>query len=242
MFRVHKNVIAAALKNYPAIFWPIAALREGTKKRLVRRTSDIVIEGFWRCGNHFAVYAFQVAQGGRADIAHHFHAQAQLMLAARWGVPAILLIREPTEAVASATVFLEHDDPRPLLRFYNLFHSRLVGYVDRLVVSDFPVTVNDFGGVIAAVNARFGRSFAAFHGTPEELAEVDRLIRAEHAQNMGAAAATLPLPSAAKAKLKERVLTRLADPSCAPLLDEARRLYADLKAHSVPARPMAEAR
>lgn len=239
--RAAKTVLAAALKNYPAVFLPIAALREGPKKRLVRRTTDVVIEGYWRCGNHFAVYAFQVAQGGPVDIAHHFHAQAQLMLAARWGVPAVLLIREPLEAVASATVFLEQDDPRALLRFYNLFHGRLGAYVDRLVVSDFPVTVSDFGRVIAAVNEKFGRSFKPFHSTPAELAEVDRLIRAEHEQNMGAVAATLPLPSDDKARLKERVLARLAEPAYAPLVAEAQRLYEGLKARSVAPRPVTEA-
>ena len=184
MFRAAKTVLAATLKNYPSVFLPIAALREGPKKRLVRKTTDIVIEGYWRCGNHFAVYAFEVAQGGRVDIAHHFHAQAQLMLAARWGVPAVLLIREPLEAVASATVFLEQEDPRPLLRFYNLFHARLDDYVDRFVVSDFPVTVNDFGSVIAAVNEKFGRNFKTFQqhagatcrsGSPDS-----RRARAEH--------------------------------------------------------------
>jgi hypothetical protein len=241
MLNVAKILLSAKLKNFPAIYWPIARLREGPKKRLVRRSTQIVIEGYWRCGNHFATYAFMVAQGGQADVAHHFHAPAQLMLAARWGVPAVLLIREPVEAVASATVFLENEDPRPLLVFYNTFHKCLASYADRLVVADFPVTVGDFGAVIEAVNAKFGTSYLTFDSTPEQLAEVDRRIRDEHEQNMGAVATTLPLPSATKTHLKRQVLERLEHPECAELLAEARRLYEDLRVHSVAARHPAEA-
>jgi hypothetical protein len=236
MFGTAKILLSARLKNYPAIYLPIARLREGPKKRLVRKSTDVVIEGFWRCGNHFATYAFMVAQGGHADVAHHFHAPAQLMLATRWGVPAVLLIREPIEAVASTTVYLQKQEPRPFLTFYNTFHMALGAYVSRLVVSDFPVTVGDFGAVIDAVNAKFGRDFKTFDGTPEQLAEVDRLIREEHEQNMGAVATTLPLPSATKSKLKESVLERIHEPECAKLLAKAQDLYASLKVHSIAAR------
>ncbi|HYO26093.1 MAG TPA: hypothetical protein VEQ85_14215 [Lacipirellulaceae bacterium] len=240
MVSTTRVLLSVRIKSYPALFRPIALLREGGKKRCVRRTTDLVIEGYWRCGNHFAVYAFLVAQGKHVDVAHHFHAPAQLMLAARWGVPAVLLIREPVEAVASATVFLMREDPRPLLAFYNAFHERLLDYVDRLVVSDFPITVGDFGAVIEAVNAKYHTHYLPLEGTPEQRAEIDRRIREEHQQNMGAVATTLPLPSATKTHLKQRVLQRLERPECAALLDQARRHYEALRVYSVAARRPAE--
>jgi hypothetical protein len=232
MVSVARVLLAARFKNSPALFRPLAWLRENSKKRLVRRTTDLVIEGYWRCGNHFATYAFLVAQGRPVDVAHHFHAPAQLMLADRWGVPAVLLIREPLEAVASATVYLQKDDPRPFVAFYNTFHAPLIDLAPRLVVSDFPRTIGNFGSVIAEVNRRYGRQFALFEGTDEQKQEVDRRIRDEHDRNMGAVATTLPLPSAEKAALKERILDRLHQPECAPLLAEARHLYDALREHS----------
>lgn len=225
MFDVAKLLLSAKLKTYPGIYVPLARLREGQKKRLVRRTTDVVIEGTWRCGNHFATYAFIVAQPRPVEIAHHFHAPAQLMLAVRWGVPAILLIREPIEAVASATVYLEKDDPRGFLKFYNTFHKAVVGIADQLVVSDFPRTVGDFGSVIAEVNRRYGRHFAMFHDTAQENEKVEAMIRREHATNMKSNAATLPLPSEEKTKRKELVLERLHDRRCQPLLAHAQELY-----------------
>jgi hypothetical protein len=222
------------LKSYPAIFRPIAHLRENSKRRVVRRTSDVVIEGYWRCGNHFATYAFMHAQQRPVAVAHHFHAPAQLMLAARWDVPAVLLIREPVEAVASATVYLHRDDPGTFLEFYRLFHEAVVDLADKVVVSDFPVTVEHFGAVIDALNARYQRQFLPFAGDAEQCAAVEQMIRNEHAENMGARQAQLPLPSEEKSRLKGRVIERMHDARYAGMLAEAQRLYEHFLAFAVP--------
>ena len=209
----------------PAIFLPIARLRENHKRTLVRRTSDLVIEGYWRCGNHFATYAFIQSQPRPVHVAHHFHAPAQLQLAARWGVPALLLVREPAAAVASATLYLEHDEPAPLLDFYNVFHSSLLAFRDRLVVSNFPRTIGDFADVIREVNERFGRSYSLYQGTEEEEAQIRETIRREHRVNMDGNPATLPLPSADKERRKQPIIARIESPENRPQLQKAQELY-----------------
>ena len=221
------------LKSYPAIFRPIAHLRENSKRRVVRPDSDVVIEGYWRCGNHFATYAFMVAQQRPVAIAHHFHAPAQLMLAVRWGVPAVLLIREPIEAVASATIYLHRQDPGSFLKFYQLFHRAVVGLADRVVVSDFPTTVGDFGAVIEALNARYHRQCLPFAGDDDQRAAVERMIREEHAENMGAIQSQLPLPSEEKSRLKRQVIERMHEPRYAQLLADAQGLYRQLAAYAI---------
>jgi hypothetical protein len=223
------------LKSFPAVFRPIAHLRENSKRRLVRRDTDVVIEGYWRCGNHFATYAFMIAQGRPTRVAHHFHAPAQLMLAVRWGVPAVLLVREPVEAVASATVYLHKEDPGPFLKFYRLFHEVLTDLAPHIVVSDFPVTVGHFGAVIDALNARYGTHFLPFVGDAQQCAAVERMIREEHAENMGAGQAQLPLPSEAKSQLKRRVIERMHDSRYRPMLEKAQRLYDHFREFAVPA-------
>lgn len=229
MLEVPRMLLSAALKNHPAIFAPIARLREDSKKRLVRPGTDVVIEGYWRCGNHFATYAFIVAQPRPVEVAHHFHAPAQLMLALRYDVPAVLLIREPVGAVSSATVFLEKEDPRPFLRFYNTFHRPMLKLAEQLVISDFSTTTGDFGRVIAAVNAKFDRQFAPFEGTPAQRERVEAMIREEHESNMGASDAKLPLPSDEKTRRKESILAAIRSDACRGLLSEAQRLYEELR-------------
>jgi hypothetical protein len=226
--RAFKTVLASRAKTMPIVFRPIAWMREDHKRTMVRRDSDIVIEGYWRCGNHFATYAFIQSQPAPVKVAHHFHAPAQLHLAARWNVPALLLVREPIEAVASATVFLEHDDPRPLLDFYNVFHESLRTIKDRLIVSDFPTTINDFSSVIRRVNERFGRQFALYRGTDEEESQLRDSIRREHRKNMQGNPATLPLPSAAKERRKLPIIDRIMSEANSRALKQAQSLYTEL--------------
>jgi hypothetical protein len=223
--RAARAVLSSRMKTVPAIFLPIAWLRENHKRTLIRRTSDLVVEGYWRCGNHFATYAFIQSQPGPVHVAHHFHAPAQLRLAAKWKVPAVLLVREPMVAVASATVFLEHDDPAPLLDFYNTFHSSLLPCKARMVISDFPRTIGDFASVIQEVNEKFGRQFALYHGTDAEEEQIRTKIKREHAANMDGNAATLPLPSADKERRKQPIIERIVAGENRSRLERAQELY-----------------
>jgi len=229
MFDAALDALSFRLKTIPWAFLPIARLRADSKKNLVRRDTDVVIEGFWRCGNHFATFAFIVAQRQPVRVAHHFHAPAQLMLAARWNIPAILLIRNPLDAVASSAIYLKRD-PQPMLGLYNTFHRALIPYADQLVISDFDATVNDFGAVIERVNCRYARRFDLFSGDEASRIEVERRIRQEHETRMGAEAERLPLPSQEKANQKQAVIDRLRDPQCAEQLAEAQNLYETLRA------------
>jgi hypothetical protein len=69
--------------EHPLLFHNIYKLRLRYQNLLVDRTTQLVIEGFPRSGNTFAVVAFEQAQRQSVRIAHHLHAPAQVMLAAR---------------------------------------------------------------------------------------------------------------------------------------------------------------
>lgn len=208
----------------------MAWLRENDKRQLIRRTSDLLISGYWRCANHYAAYAFLSAQSQRPHVARHFHAPAQVMLAVRWKIPAILLIRDPIEAVCSATVFLGHTDPLPLLRFYNIYYGSLVDYQNAVVVSYFPRTTRDFNSVITAVNERYQRAFEPYVKTPENEARVEEMIRNEHRTNMDGRVGTLPLPSPERESWKKQVFEQLSQRRYAASLNQAQELYAHFRA------------
>ena len=65
--------------------------------------TELVIDGFTRSATTFAVYAFQLAQDRPIRLAHHLHAPAQLIEAARRGIPTMALIREPQGAILSSS-------------------------------------------------------------------------------------------------------------------------------------------
>jgi hypothetical protein len=124
--------------------------------------TELVIDGFTRSANTFAVYAFQLAQDRPVRLAHHLHAPAQLIAAARRGMPAVALIREPRGAILSQLI-QEPDVALPDALFaYARFYERLLPYRSTFVIGEFRQVTEEFGGVIRQLNKRFGTDFAEF--------------------------------------------------------------------------------
>lgn len=140
--------------------------------------TEICIEGFPRSGNTFAVIAFQQAQLQPVSIAHHVHAPGSVIAAARLRKPALVLLREPEEAVLSVVIRYPHLSLGQALRGYRRFYAPLVPYRDRVVVGQFEDVVADLGAVIRQVNQWFGTSFREFAPTEANVSrameELDR--------------------------------------------------------------------
>ena len=66
------------LSPHPAIFLPLMRTRPDHKGSVLGPKTDIVIEGFARSGNTFAVAALTIAQTGPVSIASHLHAPSHV--------------------------------------------------------------------------------------------------------------------------------------------------------------------
>jgi hypothetical protein len=75
-------------------------------KKSVHRYSDLVIEEPPRTGNHYSTFAFLEAQDVTIDVAHQFHAAAQLILAARLNIPGIALLRKHDQMAVSHLLYM----------------------------------------------------------------------------------------------------------------------------------------
>lgn len=192
---------------------PIQRLRR--RGEVLGPDTEIVIESFPRCASSFAVAAFRLAQEPHASrIAHHTHAPAQVLAAAKRGVPTLVLLREPEEAVLSHVIHTPGLTPALSLRGYVRFHEPLLPYRDRFVVGLFEEVVSDFGAVIERVNARFGTAFRPFEHRAEHLARIDREIEEDYrsrARSPEELARTVPLPSEERRLLKERLRAAYRD-------------------------------
>lgn len=171
--------------------WPYMALTalkrsDGQGQTRVDRDTDIVIEAFPRSGNTFAVQAFSHAQPNPVRIAHHFHAPAQVLRATRLGVPALVILRPPEDAVLSFVIREPVVPIRAALAAWLAFYETLSRRPCNCVVATFDEVTNDFGGVIRRVNQRFGRSFGLFEHTPENVEACFKAIEARNAQRFGA--------------------------------------------------------
>lgn len=163
--------------EHPAVYLPFARRKyRGPSPAVIGPETDLVIDGYFRSANTFAVYAFQLSQDRPVRLAHHLHAPAQLVMAARKGIPALLLLREPQGAILSELLYDNVALPDALVA-YARFYTCLLPYLDSFVVGEFTQVTSDFGAVIRRVNAHFGTNFGEFRHDEQSANECLALMR-----------------------------------------------------------------
>lgn len=158
---------------YPHLALPIARWRGHGE--VVGPESDILIEGYPRSGNTFAVAALSHVRPG-VRIAHHLHAPGHVIAAIRLGVPALVLIRDPEQAVAELVLLKPALTVAQALRGYVRFYAPLLPHRAGFVVARTSEVTADFGAVTRRVNERFGTAFPPFEPTEENVAAAHRRI------------------------------------------------------------------
>ena len=191
----------------------------------VKPHSELVIEGAQRSATSHTLALFQVAselgQGRRLKIARHMHVSAQFALAARWNVPALLLLRRPEDCARSTVLFHRHLKPRQVLRTWIAIHRSAWRWRDRLLVIPFEQATRRPGSVIEATNCHFGTAFPLWPGGLEAHAKLVAMLEDANDRRDGGNALTTYMPNDSKQAEKEKM--SLA--GCARLLARADRLY-----------------
>jgi hypothetical protein len=225
--------IKTLVARHPSLAMPIA--RRRGHGALLGPHTELLIEGFPRSGNSFAVVAFTLAQDRPVSLAHHVHAPAHVIAAIRANVPALVVIRDPAEAIP--TFFIRHpDEPelsmRQALRGYIRFHAPLVPHREGFVVGPFTEVTTDFGSVIWRINRKFGTTFGEFEHSEENVRACFEIIEREW-ERSGASEETLerivPRPSEDRDRMKERIRADYQAEDLAPLRAKADRLYRALR-------------
>ncbi|GIW56600.1 MAG: hypothetical protein KatS3mg082_3004 [Nitrospiraceae bacterium] len=205
LLRVH-------LGQYPLLALPAFHLHPRQRSYVVSRRTEVVIEGYPRSANTFAVAAFSMAQPRVVRIAHHLHIPAQILRAAALGIPVIVLIRDPVEAAASLLVREPHITASLALKSYIAFYSRVYDVRDHYVTATFREVTTDFGSVIERLNAKFGTTFSPFKHTPHAVEAVMKIVEAMDREDRRAADVdekTVARPSHVRAALKSVMRQRI---------------------------------
>lgn len=218
------------LGHCPSIFLPLIRLKRKPGEAAVVDRTELVIDGFPRSGNTFAVVAFQMAQDRPVAVAHHLHVPAQITRAAELHVPTMLLIRNPCDAVVSRVIRNPHVTIEHTFREYCRFYEYLKPYVDHYVIAPFDLVVSDFGHVIQAVNEKFGTEFALFEHTEENLQRCFARIEQMDMRNTGrdnVTSQTVSRPSQERDRMKQFVREQLERDEYAQLIADAEAIYFD---------------
>lgn len=137
-----------------------AALRDRMLKvhapnHVCRPDTRLVIEGYPRSSNSFAVDVVAEAAGAalpRHFIAHHTHEVDNLRLADAYGIPKIILIREPGDAILSFHIYSKAPVEACANR-YAEFYRQCLTMMDKAAVVHFRDVTTNIGSVVAKINA-----------------------------------------------------------------------------------------
>ena len=95
---------------------------------------------------------------------------AQVIRAAQWGIPTLLLARKPTDAVLSWVIRDPGVSIRQALKHYISFYEKAAEYRD--ASSWDSSSDRDYGTVLERVNAKFGTEFSTFVHSEENVKSV----------------------------------------------------------------------
>ena len=228
LLRARRFVVRATIWKYPSFYLPIVRLSGRRRKVVVGRNTELVIEGFPRSGNTFAVAAFTVAQGRSVVLGPHLHAPAQVIAAARRGIPAVVLIRRPADAVLSLVIRQPDISVEEALNDYIRFYTAIMPYGHAYVVATFEDITGDFGKVVDGINARFSTEFKVFEHTDENLKACFELVEQMDQQDRGQAKVnetTVARPSEYRQEMKGSLAQELESGEARTLLARAEEIY-----------------
>jgi hypothetical protein len=191
---MHLSLLARnVLERQPPLFVLAAHLKRlGTplRQNVLGADTQVMIEAFPRSASSFAVAALKRAQG--ADdirIATHLHSYAHVVQGVKKGIPVLVIIRRPRDAVVGVRVWAwqlfeqlgradrkaAYETPvAELLRRYIRFYEELIPYASGYIAATFEEVTTDFGTVIDRLNHRFGCNYSRFDHKDEEVEQVFR--------------------------------------------------------------------
>jgi hypothetical protein len=215
--------------RHPRIYQPIGLLR-GTGN-VMARDFEILIDGFPRTSNSFAVAAFSSAQTRPVRVLSHRHTPAFVIAAVAAGKPVCLLIREPRATAVSWSIHSGWDLRRSLESYIDYYES-VAPYRAGFCLADFQEVTARFSAVIERINRMFGTDFATKRQTQDYteacLARTEAVkgwadtSTAEHVVRRSSR------PHPAREPLKQELQQKLSCPAYSQLLDRGMRIYMEL--------------
>lgn len=227
-----RQQLSLSLADHPRLFYPVMRRRAAYRGVLISEQTELVVEGYPRSGNTFAVAAVQFAQARPVVIARHTHAPAQVIEAARRGLPTLVLLRDPRDASMSLVIREPQISLALALRRYVRFYSRLAPFHNSFIVATFAQVTTDFGVVIERLNARCGLDLAPFQHTPENCARVFEMVEEMERKTLGGQLreTRVARPSAVRDTLKMGLIHAFEDPEYRSLLDTCYSLHREFQA------------
>ena len=199
-------------------------------KQIVSRDTKLLVEGFPRCANSFAVMAIR-SVNDPIRIATHLHSTAHILKGIKYNLPTLVVIRNPDAAIPSvlalgvqlgkAKHILENESAkiayvRYWTAYFHRFYERLCPYRDKFILAEFNETIKDLNQFILAINKKYALNLVEFNHTKEN---VDAIFSATKVHLS---------PSSEREELKEAFTRAYFDEENIKLRNQANATYAKI--------------
>lgn len=224
--------VRTLVRQNPTIFYPLCkAYFPNQKINIVQKNTQIVIEGFPRSANTFAVIAFFQSQPEPVNIAHHLHAAAQIIRAAKWKIPTLVLLRNPKDAVLSYIRAFEQYSIYRSLYDYISFYSAIYDYQDSYIIGEFEEVTQNYGQVIKRINAKFKTDFGVWENTPANQQKVYDTMGGE--LNTSFPSKFLKIKNNDEEERRKKLIEEIQSNKYSGMLEEANQIYQIFKQRSL---------
>jgi hypothetical protein len=201
----------------------------GTSRQITEQTG-LVVEGFPRSGNTYTTFALEDASRHLLEIASHVHQPSQIKAGLARGLPTVMVIREPSAALASYLVYGPQFTPAQVIREYCSYHRELAPYVERILICEFSEVTTNMASVIDRINHRYGMKIGPFDESPANVERIQNKIVRQHEvvhQDAGSVGSVqgAPTPFAGRRESTERMRAALLAPENRAELAKATKLY-----------------
>lgn len=164
----------------PAVDW--LARRTGLHPSLTtpEPQAHLVVDGFQGSGNSNFFVRFVAAQVPGHHLVGHAHSPVKLRAAITRGLPTVIIIRPPADAVVSMVSRWPYISVGVALRNYHRFYSYLMPIRYDALVAEFADIINNLQDVVEALNDKFGTSFCCPpSGDTKPVSTIERSARKE---------------------------------------------------------------
>lgn len=205
------------LTERPYLFPAVQRLRDKRTGAFCTADTELCIEGFESSANSFLYNIFRTLKPS-LNIAHHTHSVANLKRARKYGVPTIVLYRDPEDAIPSLVSRFRPDIAEAILRYVH-FYQYVLAIRDHILLVSFQEATEEFDTVVQRLEARSRLSFRTFDPADIETRVVNHI---EHWSARRSKTDEMALPVDERERKKNAIQSSLNDD---PTYTEAQRLY-----------------
>jgi len=133
----------------------------------------MMIDGFPRSANSFALEGFLMRAIGDCKISSHHHAPLAVFAAVKMKKPVLIVIRDPYQAIAAYSLYNGYLSLGYCIETYLSYYSRIEPLREFVCFASFDEVIQRLDVVIRRVNRRFSTNFSEKefdsddHGCPE---------------------------------------------------------------------------